>query len=96
MQELTHPFTVGFHGYTKVIRKVGTVCAHLTCILETVPLRMCSDFLYHLLRHKRYFVKIVLCLCLFLCVNMFKTIEGADDCEIGLNSFLNATKFATN
>ena len=35
-------------------------------ILETVTLRMCSDFLYQLRSHKRHFVKFVLCLCLFL------------------------------
>ena len=37
-------------------------------ILETVTLRMCSDFLYQLRSHRRHFVKFVLCLCLFLYV----------------------------
>ena len=54
--------------YTQVIRKVTTVCAYLSRILETVTLRMCSDFLYQLRSHRRHFVKFVLCLCLFLCV----------------------------
>jgi len=54
--------------HTWVIRKVSTVCAYLSRILETVTLRMCSDFLYHLRSHRRHFVKFVLCLCLFLCV----------------------------
>jgi len=53
---------------TKVIRKVRTVCAYLSRILETVTLHMCSDFLYQLRSHRRHFVKFVLCLCLFLCV----------------------------
>ena len=48
---------------------------------------MCSDFLYQLRSHRRHFVKFVLCLCLFL----FKTIEGAADCEIrSVIGFLNA------
>ena len=52
---------------------------------------MCSDFLYQLRRHRRHFVKFVLCLCLFLCINMFKTIEGAANCEIrSVIHFLNA------
>ena len=54
--------------FTKVIQKVSTVCAYLSRILETVPLHMCSDFLYQLRSHRRHFVKFVLCLCLFLCV----------------------------
>ena len=53
--------------YTYVIRKVSTVCAYHTRILETVTLRMCSDF-FQLRNHRRNFVKFVLCLCLFLCV----------------------------
>jgi len=36
-------------------------------------------------------VKFLLCLCLFLAINIFKTIEGATDCEIrSLIRFLNA------
>jgi hypothetical protein len=54
---------------TRVIQKVSTVCAYLSRILETVTLRMCSDFLHQLRSHRRHFVKIVLCICLFLCVN---------------------------
>ena len=53
---------------TKVIQKVSTVCAYLSRILETVPLHVCSDFLYQLRSHRHHFVKFVLCLCLFLCV----------------------------
>jgi len=34
--------------HTYIIRKVSTVCAYLSRILETVSLRMCSDFLYQL------------------------------------------------
>ena len=47
-----------------VIRKVSTVCAYLSRILETVTLRMCSDFLYQFRSHRRHFVKFVLCFCL--------------------------------
>jgi hypothetical protein len=36
--------TVHFH-YTKAIQKVSTICTYLSRILETVTLRMCSDFL---------------------------------------------------
>jgi len=43
---------------------------------------MCSDTPYQLGSHRRHFVKFVLCLCLFLALNMFKTIEGAANCEI--------------
>jgi len=68
--------------YTQVIRKVSTFCAYLSRILETVTLRVCSDFLYQLRSHKFHFVKFVLCLCLFLALSMFKTIGGAADCEI--------------
>ena len=58
---------------------------------ETVTLRMCSDFLYQLRSHRCHFVKFVVCLCLFLALNMFKTIEGAADCEIrSVIRFLNA------
>ena len=53
-------------GHT--IRKVSTVCAYLSRILETVTLRMRSDFLYQLRSQGRHFMKFVLCLCLFLCV----------------------------
>jgi len=36
-------------------------------------------------------MKFVLCLCLFLVLNMFKTIDGATDCEIrSVIRFLNA------
>ena len=76
---------------TLVIRKVSTVCAYLSRILDTLTLRMCSDFLYQLRSHRRHFVKFVLCLCLFLALSMFKTIEGAADCEIrSVIRFLNA------
>jgi len=52
---------------------------------------MCSDFLYQLRSHRRHFVKLLLCLCLFLALNLFKTIEGAADCEIrSVIRFLNA------
>jgi len=51
-----------------VIRKVSTVCAYPSRIIETVTLRMCSDFPYQLRNHRRHFVKFVLCLCLFVCV----------------------------
>jgi len=54
--------------YTRVIQKVSTVCAYLSRILETVPLHMCSDFLYQLRSHRRHFVKFMLCLCLCLCL----------------------------
>ena len=60
-------------GITQVIRKVSTVCAQLSRILETVNLRMCSDFLYQLRSHRRHFVKFVLCLCLFLCCHRVST-----------------------
>ena len=50
-------------------QEVSTVCAYLSCILETVTLHMCSDFLYQLRSHGHHFVKFMLCLCLFLCVN---------------------------
>jgi hypothetical protein len=53
---------------TKVIRKVSTVCAYLSRILETVPLRMCSDFLFQLRSHRRHLVKFGLCLHMLLCV----------------------------
>ena len=60
-------------------------------MLETVTLRMCSDFLYQLRSHRCHFVKFVLCLCLFLELNIFKTTERAVDCEIGsVIRFLNA------
>jgi len=47
---------------------VSILCARLSRILETVTLRMCSDFLYQLRSNRRHFVEFVLCLCLFLCV----------------------------
>jgi len=54
-------------------------------------MRMCSDFLSQLRSHRRHFVKFVLWLCLFLALNMFKTIEGAADCEIrSVIRFLNS------
>jgi len=54
-------------------------------------LRMCSDFLYQLRSHRRHFVKFMLCLCLFPCVNTFKTIQRAAYCEIrSVIRFLNA------
>jgi len=53
---------------TYVIRKVITVCAYLSRILEIVTLRTCIYFLYQLRRHTRHFVKVMLCLYLFLCV----------------------------
>jgi len=62
---------IAIRVYTEVIRKVSTVCAYLSRILETVTLRMCSDFLYQLRSHRRHFMKFVLCLCLFLCVKHF-------------------------
>jgi len=42
--------------------------------------------------HRRHFVKFALCLCLFLALNVFKTIDGAAaDCEIrSVIHFLNA------
>ena len=40
----------------------NTVGAYLSRILETVTLRMCSDFPYQLRSHRRHFVKFVLCL----------------------------------
>jgi len=53
---------------------------------------MCSDFLYQLRSHRLHFVKFVLCLCLFLCVQHFETIEGTTDCEKrSVIRFLNAT-----
>ena len=77
--------------YTEVIPKVRTFCAYLSRIFEAVTLRMCGDFLYQLKKRRRRFVKFVLCLCLFLGLNMFKTIEGAADCEIrSVIRFLNA------
>ena len=57
-----------FVDITKVIQKVSTVCAYLSRILQTVPLHMCSDFLYQLRSHRCNFVKFVLSLCLFLCL----------------------------
>ena len=51
-----------------VVYSESTVCAYLSRFLETVTLRMCSDFLYQFRSHRRHFVKFVLCLCLFLCV----------------------------
>ena len=54
--------------HTKAIQKVSTVCTYLSHILETVPLHMCSDFLYQLRSHRHHFMKFILCLCLFLCV----------------------------
>jgi len=52
---------------------------------------MCSDFLYQFRSHRRHFVIFVLCLCLFLALNRFKTIEGAADCEIrSVIRFMNA------
>jgi len=56
----------GHISCTSIIRKVRTVCAYLSRILENVTLRMFSDFLYQLRSHRRHFVKFVLCLCLFL------------------------------
>jgi hypothetical protein len=53
-----------YEGYSE-----STVCAYLSRILETVTLRMCSDFLHQLRSHRPHFVEIVLCICLFLCVN---------------------------
>jgi len=67
---------------TQVIWKVSTVCAYLSRILETATLRIFSDFLYQLRSHRRHFVKFILCLYLFLALNVFKTIEGVADCEI--------------
>ena len=67
---------------TEVIRKVSIVYAYLPRIIKTVTLRMCSDFLYQLRSHRRHFVEFVLRLCLLLALNMFKTFEGAADCEI--------------
>jgi len=46
----------------------SNVCAYLSRILETVNLRMCSDFLYQLRSHGSQFAKFLLCLCLFPCV----------------------------
>ena len=57
------PILTKYVGYSE-----STVCAYLSRILETVTLRMRSDFLYQLRSHGRHFVKFVLCLCLFLCV----------------------------
>ena len=59
-----------YHIYysTLVIRKVSTVCAYLPRFLESVTLRMCSDFLYRQISNRRHFVRFVTRLCLFLCV----------------------------
>ena len=67
-----------YHTFYQIISKTANgggrvlnikrVCAYLSRILETVTLRMCSDFLYQLRSHRRHFVKFVLCLCLFLWV----------------------------
>jgi hypothetical protein len=56
-------------GLRYVIREVSTACAYLLRILKTVTLRMYSNFLNQLRSHRRHFMKIVLCLCLFLCIN---------------------------
>ena len=58
------------HQYSNryVIRKVSTVCAYLSRILETATLCKCSDFFHQLRNHRRHLLKSVLCLCLFLCV----------------------------
>ena len=42
------------------MRKVSTICAYPSRILETVTLRMCGDFLYQLRSHRRHFVKFVM------------------------------------
>ena len=60
-------FSLTIPQICRLFGKVSPVCAYLSCILETVTLRMCSDFLYQLRSHRRHFVKFVLCL--FLCVN---------------------------
>ena len=66
---------------TWVIRKVSTVCAYLSRILETVTLRTCVDFLFQSRSHKHHFMKFVLCYVCSCVLNIFKTIEGAADCE---------------
>ena len=82
--------------HTKVIQKVSTVCAYLSRILETVPLLMCSYFLYQLRSHRRHFVKFVLCLCLFLCVkHVWDNWRGRRLWNTVCNSFFESQECAT-
>jgi len=71
--------------------KVSTVCAYISRILETVTLRMCSDFHYQLISHRRHLLNsyyVYVCSC---ALNMFKTIGGTADYEIrSVIRFLNA------
>jgi len=80
----------------KVIQKVSTVCAYLSRILETLPLHMCSDFLYHLRNHRRHFVTFVLCLYLFLCVkHVWDNWRGRRLWNMVCNSFFESQECAT-
>ena len=82
--------------YTKVIQKVSTVRAYISRILETVPLHMCSDFLYQLRSHRCNFVKFMLCLCLFLCVkHVWDKLRGRRLWNTAFISFFESQECAT-
>jgi len=63
-------------GYLESKHRLRISLAHH----RVLPMR--SDFLYQLRSNRRHFVKFVLFLCLFLALNLFKTIEGSADYEI--------------
>jgi hypothetical protein len=65
------------------MRKVSTVCAYLSRILETVILSMCNNFLKWEATDAISWKSCYVYVCSFA-LTMFKTTEGAAGCEIGL------------